>query len=244
VLIVWKGGASRIKLTNAETIGVIIGVGAAVALLVAVFFLPYLYRKLMKDDWELKWYQIALGPLLLKRGEVTPSPEASDAIVQNYYRGHLTLEELRAREEQPSPSAKSDIESHPETNEKAQPIELPPTAMAGESTVPVPGAHKSIIGPRPEGSITSPNVLFWFFKKFFFHGVDKDVVAMQSGDKSFLTGDLEKVHAHAEHYNNKVEYMYSFLQVMTAATSSFTHGANDVSKYVYGLWPPTFDKSA
>jgi len=70
------------------------------------------------------------------------------------------------------------------------------------------------------------------------------VVAMQSGDKSFLTGDLEKVHAHAEHYNNKVEYMYSFLQVMTAATSSFTHGANDVSKYVYGLWPPTFDKSA
>lgn len=39
-------------------------------------------------------------------------------------------------------------------------------------------------------------------------------------------------HAHAQHYDNRAEYMYSFLQIMTAATASFTHGANDVSKYV------------
>lgn len=98
MLIVWKGGASRITLTNNETIGVIIGVGACVALLVTIFFLPWLYRRLIKDDWELWWYHIFMGPLLLKRGEVTPSAEDSDHIVQNYYRGHLTMDELHAKQ--------------------------------------------------------------------------------------------------------------------------------------------------
>lgn len=54
---------------------------------------------------------------------------------------------------------------------------------------------------------------------------------------NLLTGDLELMHAHATHYNNKVEHMYSFLQVMTAATASFTHGANDVSKKAVPRFP-------
>lgn len=55
-------------------------------------------------------------------------------------------------------------------------------------------------------------------------------MGQQNLDRNFLAGDLLAMHALAEHYDNKVEYMYSFLQVMTVATASFTHGANDVSK--------------
>jgi len=50
--------------------------------------------------------------------------------------------------------------------------------------------------------------------------------------RSVLSGDVEEIHAHAAHYDNKAEYMYSFLQVMTAATASFTHGANDISNAI------------
>ena len=66
-------------------------------------------------------------------------------------------------------------------------------------------------------------------RKAFFHGVDKDVVNMQK-EKSILSGDINRVHAAALHYDNKAKHTYFFLQVLTAATASFAHGANDVSK--------------
>jgi len=75
VLIVWKGASSKIKLEDGEIAGVIVGVAAGVALLVRVFFLPYLYRKLVLGDWQLQWWHILQGPLLLRLGEIPPRPE-------------------------------------------------------------------------------------------------------------------------------------------------------------------------
>ena len=238
MLIVWKGGSSRIKLNNAETVGVIIGVGAAVALLVAVFFLPWLYRVLLKNDWQLKWWHIPLGPLLLRRGEAPPMPEGH-MVVQDYYRDHLTLEELQA---QRAATKTQDLErSHEHRFEKLADSNLtddkihPDGPDVGHDASPIAATAAaappklSIIGPRPEGKNSSPAVLFWQLKRVLFRGVEKDVVSMQK-KRNILSGDLEAVHAHAKHYDNRAEYMYSFLQAMTAATASFTHGANDVSK--------------
>jgi len=251
VLIVWKGGASRIKLTGAETIGVIIGVGACVSLIVVVFFLPWLYRRLIKNDWELKWYHIFMGPLLLRRPDITATPDES-AIVQNYYRGHKTMAELKSSRGSAHSAVKAeDVEdvgglsndagnagAHATTGSKS-PDDLPGVSnytkvegTAGPDMTPVTvKEYGAIVGTRPEGKFFSPAVLFWQFKRFFFRGVDKDIVSLQ-GKRNLLTGDLELMHAHAAHYNNKAEYMYSFLQVMTASAASFTHGANDVSKYI------------
>jgi sodium-dependent phosphate transporter len=41
--------------------------------------------------------------------------------------------------------------------------------------------------------------------------------------------------AQAKKYSNEVEYLYSFVQVVTACTASFAHGANDVGNAV-GVW--------
>jgi len=72
-------------------------------------------------------------------------------------------------------------------------------------------------------------MLFWYIKLGLFHGVDQDVVGHQSSGGG-LSGNLDDMHARAARYDNRAEYLYSFLQIMTAATASFTHGANDVSK--------------
>ncbi|KAA8652173.1 hypothetical protein EYZ11_000498 [Aspergillus tanneri] len=250
MLIVWKGGSSRITLNTPQTVGVIIGVGAAVALLVCIFFLPWLYQRLIKEDWQLKWYHLFLGPLVLRRNDI-PRAREGHSIVQNYYRGHKTMDELQAeRAGRPSSDPEQGVrtsdlakekekESHATSTaaEKSEPSTSAPASTVGEKEVPF-----SFIGPRPQDKgFFHPVMLFWQFRRFFFRGVEQDVVGLQK-KRNILTGDIELVHAHATHYDNKAEHMYSFLQVMTAATSSFTHGANDVSNAVgpyatiYYIW--------
>jgi hypothetical protein len=63
--------------------------------------------------------------------------------------------------------------------------------------------HKPIVGPRPVGNWYSGPVLFWAVKRGFFHGVDKDVVDAQK-KRDLLSGDVDRMHAGAAHYDNKV----------------------------------------
>ncbi|KAF1995234.1 phosphate-repressible phosphate permease-like protein [Amniculicola lignicola CBS 123094] len=240
LLIVWKGGSTKIKVTNAQTGGIIIGVGAVVALLVVTFFIPYLYRKIIMEDWELKWWNIPQGPLLLRRGPPPPRPEGVTSGVQDYYRGHLTKEELDARRAAEGDSA--DIEKHPATTgdeKNGSSSDIVPAPINSEET-----PREQLSTPksaRPLGPWYSPAVMFYLAKKVIFHGVDKDVVELQN-ERDFLSGDLEAIHATGEHFDNEAEYTYSFLQVLTAATSSFTHGANDVANAIgpyttiYFIW--------
>ncbi|KAJ3058854.1 hypothetical protein HDU98_005104 [Podochytrium sp. JEL0797] len=66
-------------------------------------------------------------------------------------------------------------------------------------------------------------------------GLFMDVASVQSGS-------AHEAHAHATLYDNKVEYLFSYLQVMTASFASFSHGSNDVANAVgplaavYELW--------
>ena len=46
---------------------------------------------------------------------------------------------------------------------------------------------------------------------------------------------MDRVYSHAVKYQNEVEYLYSFIQIITACTASFAHGANDVGNAV-GVW--------
>ena len=86
---------------------------------------------------------------------------------------------------------------------------------------PKPRGIKKIVGPKPDGPWYSGSVLFWYVKFAIFRGVDQDVVSMQNR-KDVLSGDVEELHAHAAHYDNKAEYMYSFLQAMPAQPSVYT----------------------
>ncbi|KAF1986501.1 putative phosphate-repressible Na+/phosphate cotransporter Pho89 [Aulographum hederae CBS 113979] len=231
MLIVWKGASSKVTLNNAEIAGVIVGVGAAVALLVVVFFLPYLWRKLIKDDWSLRWYQIPMGPLLLRRPEPEPRPEGHDDGIKNYYEGHATAAEMEARQAAHMPANPNDIEKHPKVSSN---FDSGSDVIAPTSEQPKAVHHSKLasgVSARPDGPWHRPAVAWWIFKRAALHGVEVDVVTHQSENNMF-GGNLEAMHARAAHYDNKAEYMYSFLQVLTAATASFTHGANDISNAV------------
>lgn len=68
------------------------------------------------------------------------------------------------------------------------------------------------------------------------YGLHYDIHSAQVGIMGTPEGRrMERVYSHATKYPNEVEYLYSFVQIITACTASFAHGANDVGNAV-GVW--------
>ena len=68
------------------------------------------------------------------------------------------------------------------------------------------------------------------------YGSHYDIQAAQTGISGTPEGDrMQRVYAQAQKFPNEVEHTYTFIQIITACTASFAHGANDIGNSV-GLW--------
>jgi solute carrier family 20 (sodium-dependent phosphate transporter) len=68
------------------------------------------------------------------------------------------------------------------------------------------------------------------------YGLYYDIHRAQVGIEGTPEGRrMKRVYAYAKKYPNEVEHLYSFVQIITACTASFAHGANDVGNAV-GVW--------
>ncbi|BEI94110.1 uncharacterized protein CcaverHIS019_0605690 [Cutaneotrichosporon cavernicola] len=254
--IVYKGspGLKLDKLSSTTQAIAICMTAFVVALLSIVFWLPYVYAKVIRKDWSLRWWHMALGPLLWKR-PVPEMPADMSTPVGPDYRVY-GRDDAEAEHDHDAPALNSEApvaetaiavaDSHSNTsNEKVKDIE------AGQVETNAPPAPRASV-PLEEvenkdeivGSWILPRNLLILGKraiKAVTKGSNYDVHAHQMKDEK-TAAHLREIHKLAHQYDNDTEHLYTYLQVLTACVNSFAHGANDVSNAVgplsaiYFIW--------
>lgn len=232
------------ELSTAQILIAIFTAASGGAILQIIFVMPYLWVRIMREDWTLKWYHVFQGLWLLRRNPPPPTPYGFvKPQIKDYYRGHLTAEELqymRASETLLQSVQTPNPDEQPEMD-KDDDLILPPPASSPTLPTRRSSLNDEFIPPRPPGPMTSFPVMAWKVNRFLLRGIEQDVISMQKRN-AVLKWDLEDMHSRASRFDNRAEYMYSALQILTAAAASFTHGANDVANAIapfttaYEVW--------
>jgi solute carrier family 20 (sodium-dependent phosphate transporter) len=253
--------------------GVILGTGVAVSLLSAIFFVPWIYARIIKKDYTVKWWHVVYGPALFKR---VPPADAHEAAVPNYA---VVQEEEQEGEAPAAPATARSTDSSDDTiKETASPAGSDDGTTNNEKGLVTSElrqlTHKELVAqgeeklhakmrqnrgplgwamrtlhenPMGPGRIYEFNNMKIALKRLpaiivcgALYGIHYDIHAAQTGVAGTPEGRrMERVYAHAKKYPNEVEHTYSFVQVLTACTASFAHGANDIGNSV-GPWAVIF----
>jgi sodium-dependent phosphate transporter len=253
---------------------VTMGTGAGVALLSAIFFVPFVYSRIIKQDYTVKWWMFVYGPLLFKREP--PADAGAINHIPNYAVVQHDDDEPAQALPASSPSSVAEYDSKdkiengdvtiPVSNEK----KLVTSELAQPSYEQILAENKARFhaklctkrgpigwamrtlrdNPPGPGRIYEFKNLAIFAKRVpamitcgALYGLHYDIHAAQSGISGTPEGDrMARVYAHAKKYPDEVEHTYSFVQILTACTASFAHGANDIGNSVgpwaviYGAW--------
>ena len=234
---------------------VTLGTGGGVALLAALFFVPFVHAKIIKRDYTLKWYMFPLGPLLFKR---PAPPDADRAAVPDY----AVVQEdasVASRDDAIDPDHGAYGAPADESNEKALAAAEANQAAYRERMAqsqdrlheklcqkkgPMGWAMRTLRdNPMGAGQIYEAHNIKLMLKRLpalivcgALYGLHYDIHAAQTGAHGTPDGErMRRVYDHAEKYANEVEHTYSFVQILTACTASFAHGANDIGNSV-GPW--------
>ncbi|THY60847.1 sodium/phosphate symporter [Aureobasidium pullulans] len=261
--IVYKG-SPNLGLKNKPVwyiVSVTMGCGWGLALLAALFFVPYVRARVIKKDASVKGWMFIYGPALLNRPVHESAEKASVpdyAVVQD--------EEEDDKKSEYSQSDNGMMSKNPETTEKAMSSPNSPQILAASSELsyqelqaqsdyklkqrllkkrgPMGWAMRTLENnPMGAGQIYETHNMKTFFRRLpamitvgLLYGFHYDIHAAQSGISGTPEGlRMQRVYAAAEKYPNEVEHTYSFVQVLTACTASFAHGANDIGNSV-GPW--------
>lgn len=236
---------------------VTLGTGGGVSVLSAIFFVPFVHARVMKKDHSVKWWMIIMGPLLFTRASPSDHETAkvpNYAVMQDDESDALSAHsvDINDKEAQTSTAAIDDREKALVAGETQQLTykEIMAQSEAKHHAKLLKG--RGLLGwamrflrdnPMGAGEIYELRNICSLFKRLpaiitvgLLYGVHYDIHTAQSGITGTPEGErMERVYAAAEKYPNEVEHTYSFIQVLTACTASFAHGANDIGNSV-GPW--------
>jgi sodium-dependent phosphate transporter len=261
--IVYKGspnlGLNKKPAWYVATVTMSCGIGLAA--MSFLFFVPYLHTKVVKCDHTVRWYHVFQGPLLFKR----PALEGAEAAVVPDYAVIQEDEEMKKPEHHSDSDegvighdgekgiVSADVVEHQQLSYKElieqgqERFHSRLRQKRGLLGWAMRYLHENKI---QTGEIYEKKNMLITLKRIpamivvgALYGVNYDIHAAQTGIHGTPEGRrMERVYGHAKKYSNEVEHTYSFVQVLTACTASFAHGANDIGNAVgpwaviYGAW--------
>ncbi|KAL8727177.1 MAG: hypothetical protein Q9166_006214 [cf. Caloplaca sp. 2 TL-2023] len=212
-----------------KAVGIVLGVFFGILAIAYIFVRPYLHRRLVKNDARVKFYHIPLGPLLWKEDPYIYYPARADGVVViDYYENAYNSLNSSASNVSDSPNASEKDVAMAETSalEKANPI-IVPTARAR-----IVEPEERFLAPTKHLPVVHPSRLWSFTKYFLFQGVTRECV-------SHSDPRLHATHARAKVYDNRVEHLFTYCQVLSAMLMSIAHGSNDVANAI-GPWAAAY----
>lgn len=235
-----------------NAVGIILGVFFGILLISYVFFVPFLKQKLVNKDARLRIWHVPLGPLLLRDNPPLYFPGKADGeYVTNYYAdayGEVRAkgQELRQRkggveDDEEAAIGSSVDKKHDGTGDdaiKAKTVDEKTAASDAPAGIPQlsrrrkPEPYERFIAPVEGLSWFNPQKFWGYFKFGLLQGVTRDVITHDS-DK------LRDIHARANRYDDRVEHMWTYCQVVSAMMMSIAHGSNDVANAV-GPWSAVY----
>lgn len=263
--IVYKGSPSLglSKKPGWYIAAVTMGTGGGVCLLSAIFFLPWLHAKVVKKDPSIKWWMFIMGPLLFKRPApaeeyeanvpnyavvqddddktVVGSPEINPHDIEKSTEGDASTTNTSEKDEKNLVAAEATQASYKELMAQG---EAKFHAKLLQKRGPLGWAMRTLRdNPMGAGQIYEFHNMKILAKRIpativcgLLYGIHYDIHAAQTGIAGTPDGQrMQRVYSHAKKYPNEVEHTYSFIQVITACTASFAHGANDIGNSV-GPW--------
>ncbi|GKT97495.1 phosphate transporter [Colletotrichum tofieldiae] len=228
---------------------VTVGTGAGLCLLSALFFVPFVHAKVIKKDYTLKWWHFAKVPnyavvqededeQTLPSHESVKSSESNDEPLKE---SHLSKETHIPQEKS---LAAAEIGQGPSYKQLQAEGEAKLHAKLLKKRGPLGWAMRTLRdNPMGAGQIYELHNMKIAIKRIpamitvgALYGLHYDIHAAQTGVAGTPEGErMKRVYANAKKYPNEVEHTYSFVQIITACTASFAHGANDIGNSV-GPW--------
>ncbi|RJE27617.1 Phosphate-repressible phosphate permease [Aspergillus sclerotialis] len=218
-----------------KIVGIILGVFFGCLAVAYVFFMPYFHRRLVKKDTRIRFYHLPLGPMLMRDNCPLYLPAKGEQYVVNYYEDAYGEEHAGkpdpANIQSPSTPPKDSIPPSGDLKPNVDVEMNLPSTMTTPQIMPRQKKlepYERFIEPVKELSWFSPTKLWGYLKYALLQGVTRDVVTHNSAE-------LRAIHARANRYDDRVEHLWTYCQVVSAMMMSIAHGSNDVANAV-GPW--------
>ncbi|RDW64425.1 Phosphate transporter [Aspergillus mulundensis] len=217
--------------------GIVLGCFFGCLFLGYVFFMPYFHRRLVKRDPRVRFYHIPLGPLLWTENPPLYYPRTGEWSITNHYEDAYGVVRAGGAETHPTSqstvpgSTDGNLKEAKDTDVERDPASLTSSPEIAPKTRPIE-PHERFLDPVRALSWSNPRKWLGYAKFGLLQGVTRDVITHDSQA-------LRDIHARARRYDDRVEHMWTYCQVISAMMMSIAHGSNDVANAV-GPWAGSY----